>query len=64
MKITVDLNEHQLQTLHDFRQLLEKHRSTPASASMLELQRNYSALSTAAQILAEAVDQAAQAQGL
>ncbi|MHC5208769.1 hypothetical protein [Pseudomonas chlororaphis] len=64
MRLVLDLNEHQLDTLHDFRKLLEQQRGMPASTPALELQRNYSALSTAAQIIAEAVDRAAQAQEL
>lgn len=64
MQVTIDLDEHLQQTLREFRQLLEKQRGTPASAPMLELQRNYSALSTSAQVLAEALDKAAQGQGL
>jgi len=64
MLITLDLTAHELQTLADFRQYHAQYRRTPASAPELELAKLYSSLSTAAQILAEALDKAAQAQGV
>ncbi|OOG83200.1 hypothetical protein B0E42_20405 [Pseudomonas sp. A25(2017)] len=64
MKITLDLSEHQLDLLRQFREQHALNRRTPASAPMLELQRVYSSLSTTAIILAEAVDQAAKDQGI
>jgi hypothetical protein len=64
MKVELDLNEHQLDILQQFRKLYAEHQGTPASAPTLELQRIHSALSTAAQVLAEAVDKAAKAQGV
>lgn len=64
MQIILDLTEHQLDILRQFRKLYAEHQGTPASAPTLELQRILSGLSTTAQILAEAVDKAAKAQGV
>lgn len=64
MLITLDLTPHELQTLTDFRQYHAQYRRTPSSAPELELAKLYSALSTSAQILAEALDKAARAQGV
>ncbi|NWC89938.1 hypothetical protein [Pseudomonas reactans] len=64
MLITLDLTPHDVQTLADFRQNHAQYRRTPASAPELELSKLYSSLSTAAQILAEALDKAAKAQGV
>lgn len=64
MQVTLDLSEHQLEILGQFRKLLHEQRLTPASASPLTHQRLHSGLSTCAQILAEALDSAAKEQGL
>jgi len=64
MSITLDLSPFELQTLTDFRKYHAQSQRTPSSAPELELMRLYSALSTSAQILAEALDKAAQAQGV
>lgn len=64
MQVTLDLSPFELQTLQDFRKFHAQSRRTPASAPELELMRLYSSLSTAAQILAEALDKAAKAQGV
>ncbi|SMF19897.1 MULTISPECIES: hypothetical protein [unclassified Pseudomonas] len=64
MSITLDLSPFELQTLQDFRQMLAEYQRTASSMPELELARRYSALSTAAQILAEALDKAARAQGV
>jgi sulfur relay (sulfurtransferase) DsrC/TusE family protein len=64
MKIELDLTEHQIDILQQFRKLYAEHQQTPASASALKHQRLQSGLTTCAQILAEAVDKAAKAQGV
>jgi len=64
MLITLDLSPFELQTLQDFRKYYAQSQRTPGSASELELTRLYSALSTSAQILAEALDKAAHKQGV
>jgi hypothetical protein len=64
MNITLDLSDHQLEILQQFRVLLQQQRETPASASTLKHQRINSGLNTCAQILAEAVDKAASTQGV
>lgn len=64
MQVTLHLSPFELQTLADFRKYHAQSRRTPASAPELELTKLYSALSTSAQILAEALDKAAQAQGV
>jgi len=64
MLITLDLTAHELQTLADFRQQHAEYQRTTSSTPEQELARRYSALSTSAQILAEAVDKAAHAQGV
>lgn len=64
MKVTMDLTKHELQTLTDFRRLHAEYQRTTSSTPELELGKLYSALSTSAQILAEALDKAARAQGV
>jgi len=64
MLITMELSPHELETLRDFRRLHAEYARTASSAPELELNKLYSALSTSAQILAEALDKAAQAQGV
>lgn len=64
MLITLELSPFELQTLQDFRRLYAQSQRTPASAPELELTQLYSALSTSAQILAEALDKAAHKQGV
>lgn len=64
MLITLDLSPFELQTLADFRRLHAEYQRTTSSTPELELGKLYSALSTSAQILAEALDKAAQAQGV
>lgn len=64
MLITLDLSPFELETLADFRRLHAAYQRTPSSMPELELGKLYSALSTSAQILAEALDKAAQAQGV
>lgn len=64
MLITLDLTPHELQTLTEFRQAHAEYQRTTSSTPELELARRYSSLSTLAQILAEAVDKAVQAQGV
>lgn len=64
MLITLDLSPFELQTLADFRRLYAQSQRTPSSAPELELMALYSSLSTSAQILAEALDKAAQAKGV
>jgi hypothetical protein len=44
--------------------MLTEYQRTSSSMPELELARRYSALSTAAQIFAEALDKAARAQGV
>ncbi|MEE9681839.1 hypothetical protein V4842_26425 [Pseudomonas moraviensis] len=63
MQIILDLTEHQLDILQQFRKLHAKHQATPASAPTLVHQRLQGELTTCARILAEAVDQAARTQG-
>lgn len=63
MLITLDLTPFEVQTLADFRRLHAQSQRTPSSAPELELAQLYSALSTSAQILAEALDKAARNQG-
>lgn len=64
MLITLDLSPFELQTLQYLRKLHEQYRRTPVSAPEFELTKLYSAHSTSAQILAEELDKAAQAQGV
>ncbi|QUW66198.1 hypothetical protein KFQ04_01190 [Pseudomonas synxantha] len=64
MLIALDLSPFELQTLADFRQMHADYQRTSSSTPELELTRRYSALSTAAQIMAEALDKAARAQGV
>lgn len=64
MQLVIELNEHQLDILQQFRKLYAEQQATPASASPLKHQRIASGLGTCALILAEAVDQAAKAQGV
>lgn len=64
MLITLDLSPFELQTLADFRRLHAEYQRTSSSKPELELARLYSALSTSAQILAEALDKAAHKQGV
>ncbi|WP_426103005.1 hypothetical protein [Pseudomonas sp. PSPC3-3] len=64
MKITLELTQHELETLQHFRQMHAVYQRTTSSTPELELARRYSALSTSAQILAEALDKAARAQGV
>ncbi|QPO18777.1 hypothetical protein HXW90_04285 [Pseudomonas sp. Y39-6] len=64
MQITLDLSPFEVQTLQDFRQMHAEYQRTASSTPELELTRRYSALSTAAQILAGALDKAARAQGV
>ena len=64
MLITLDLTAQELQTLADFRQQHAEYQRTTSSTPEQDLARRYSALSTSAQILAEAVDKAAHAQGV
>ncbi|KPB78024.1 hypothetical protein BTW15_27715 [Pseudomonas syringae pv. tomato] len=64
MLITLELSPFELQTLSDFRRLYAQSQRPPSSAPELELTALYSSLSTSAQPLAEALDKAAQAQGL
>lgn len=63
MIIDVELTPHLTSTLSDFRRLHTQYQRTPSSAPELELKRLYSSLSTAALILAEAIDKAAKAKG-
>ena len=64
MLITLDLSPFELQTLAEFRRLHAEYQLTTSSTQELELGKLYSALSTSAQILAEALDKAARAQGV
>jgi hypothetical protein len=64
MQVTIDLTPFELETLHDFRRYHAQSQRTPSSAPELELTKLYSALSTSAQILAEALDKAAHKQGV
>jgi len=64
MSIILDLSPFELQTLHDFRKMYAEFQRTTSSTPELELTRRYSSLSTAAQILAEALDKAAKQQGV
>lgn len=64
MSITLDLSPFELETLRDFRRLHADFQRTTSSTAELELNQRYSALSTAAQILAEALDKAARKQGV
>jgi hypothetical protein len=64
MRVILDLNLFEQQTLADFRKMHAEYQRTTSSTPELELNRRYSALSTAAQILAEALDKAARAQGV
>lgn len=64
MLITLDLSPFELQSLQDFRKYYAQSQRTPSSAPELELTQLYSALSTSAQILAEALDKAAHKQGV
>lgn len=64
MQVTLHLSPFELQTLADFRRQHAEYQRTTSSTPEQELARRYSALSTSAQILAEALDKAAQAQGV
>lgn len=64
MVISLDLSAFELETLADFRRLHAEFQRTTSSMPALELGKLYSALSTSAQILAEALDKAAQQQGV
>lgn len=64
MLITLELSPFELETLADFRKIHAEYQRTTSSTPELELARRYSSLSTAAQILAEALDKAARAQGV
>jgi len=64
MLITLYSSPFELQTLRDFRRLHAEYQRTPSSMPELELGKLYSALSTSAQILAEALDKAARKQGV
>lgn len=64
MSIILDLSPFELQTLYDFRKMYAEFQRTTSSTPELELTRRYSSLSTAAQILAEALDKAAKQQGV
>lgn len=64
MLINLNLTPHELQTLTEFRQAHAEYQRTTSSTPELELARRYSSLSTLAQILAEAVDNAARKQGV
>ena len=64
MQVTLDLTTFELETLRDFRRYSTEYQRTTSSTPELELGKLYSALSTSAQILAEALDKAAQAQGV
>ena len=64
MKVTLNLSPFEVQTLADFRRLHAEYRRTTSSTPELELTQLYSALSTSAQILAEALDKAAHQQGV
>ena len=62
--ISLDLSAFELETLADFRRLHAEFQHTTSSMPTLELGKLYSALSTSAQILAEALDKSAKAQGM
>lgn len=64
MSITLDLSPFELETLRDFRRLHAEYERAPSSMPELELGKLYSALSTSAHILAEALDNAARKQGV
>lgn len=64
MIIDVELTPHLSDTLRDFRKQHAEYQRTTSSTPELELNKRYSALSTSAQILAEAFDKAAQAKGI
>lgn len=64
MQVTLDLTTFELETLRDFRRYSTEYQRTTSSTPELELAKRYSALSTAALILAEALDKAAHKQGL
>jgi len=64
MSITLDLSAHELQTLADFRRLHAEYQRNTSSTPEQKLGELYSALSTSAQILAEALDKAAKQQGV
>ena len=63
MIIDVELTEYLADTLRDFRRQYAQHQLTTSSTPELELKKRYSALSTSALILAEALDKAAKAKG-
>ncbi|UII71404.1 hypothetical protein LVW35_27885 [Pseudomonas sp. HN11] len=63
MLITLALSPFEVQTLTEFRQMHAEYQRTTSSTPEPEPARRYSAVSTAAQILAEALD-AARAQGM
>ena len=64
MSITLDLSPLELDALADFRRLYAEFQRTTSSTPSLELNKLYSALSISAQLLAEALDKAARAQGV
>lgn len=63
MIIDVELTPHLCDTLNDFRKQHAEYQRTTSSTPALELNKCYSALSTSALILAEALDKAAKASG-
>ncbi|WP_330565813.1 hypothetical protein [Pseudomonas yamanorum] len=64
MRVTLNLTSHLSDTLRDFRRLHAEYERTTSSPPELELNKLYSALSTSALILAEALNESAQQQGL
>ncbi|MBT2375501.1 hypothetical protein [Pseudomonas fluorescens] len=64
MSITLDLSPLELDALANFRRLYAEFQRTTSSTPSLQLGKLYSALSTSAQLLAEALDKAARAQGV
>lgn len=64
MIIDVELTPHLSETLQNFRKRHAEYQRTPSSTPELELNKRYSALSTCALILAEAIDKAALAKGV
>lgn len=64
MLITLDLTPFEVEALQDFRRQHAEYHRTTSSTPELELARRYSALSTSAQIPAEALEKAAHSQGV
>lgn len=62
MLITLGLSPFELETLRDFRRLHAQFQRTTSATPELELGKLYSALSTSAQILVDALDKAAKQQ--